>query len=87
MVKDHRPEVEAIVWEFYANLHQRLGDSFCTWLKGTTIVVTPMFINAIIRAPRICDPAYPYPINHFPARANLVACFANGRSHQMELDG
>jgi hypothetical protein len=26
MVKDHRLAAEAIVWEFYVNLHQRLDD-------------------------------------------------------------
>jgi hypothetical protein len=26
MVEDHRPVVEAIVWEFYVNLHQRRGN-------------------------------------------------------------
>ena len=30
IVEDHRPAIEEIVWEFYANLHQRCGDSFCT---------------------------------------------------------
>jgi hypothetical protein len=34
MVKDHRPAVEEIVREFYANLHQRCDDSFLTWVKG-----------------------------------------------------
>ena len=41
MVEDHRPVIEEIVWEFYANLHQRCGDSFCTWIKGKRIKVTP----------------------------------------------
>jgi hypothetical protein len=30
MVEDHHPVVETIMWEFYANLHKRRGDSFCT---------------------------------------------------------
>jgi hypothetical protein len=49
--------------------------------------VTPTLINEITRAPRICDLAYAYPVNHLPASANLVACFIEGRPHQMELEG
>jgi hypothetical protein len=30
MVEDHCPAIEEIVWEFYANLHQRHGNSFRT---------------------------------------------------------
>jgi hypothetical protein len=87
MVKDHRPIVETIVWEFDMNLYQRRGDSFYTWLKGTAIEVTPTLISEITGAPRVCDPAYPYPIHHLPARIDLVACFTEGRSYQMELEG
>jgi hypothetical protein len=87
MAEDHHPTVEAIVWEFYANLHQRRGDSFCTWLKGRAIEVTPTLISEITGAPRVRDPVYPYPVDHFPARADLVASFAEGRPHQMELEG
>jgi hypothetical protein len=47
--------------------------------QGTAIEVTPI--------PRVRDPTYPYPVNHLPALADLVACFAEGRPHQMELDG
>jgi hypothetical protein len=35
----------------------------------------------------VCDPAYPYPVDHLLARADLVACFAEGRPHHMELEG
>jgi hypothetical protein len=87
MVKDHRPTVEAIVWEFYANLHQRRDDSFCTWLRGTTIEVTHTLISTIIGVPCVRDLTYQYPVDHLPARADLVACFAEGRPYQMELDG
>jgi hypothetical protein len=87
MVKDHRPTVEAIVWEFYVNLHQRLGDSFHTWLRETTIEVTFTLISTITRAPHVRDPDYPYPIDHPPTDADLVECFVEGRPHQMELDG
>jgi hypothetical protein len=59
MVEDHCPAVEVIVWEFYANIHQRYGDSFCTWLRGITIDVTPTLINEITRVPRLSDLAYP----------------------------
>jgi hypothetical protein len=85
MAEDHRPAVEAIVWEFYANLHQRHGDSFRTWLKGRAIEVAPTLISEITGALCVRDPVYPYPIDHLPARADLVACFAEGRPHQMEL--
>jgi hypothetical protein len=87
MVKDYRPVVEAIVWEFYMNLNQRRGDSFHTWLKGTTIEVTPTLISTITKAPRVCDRTYPYPVNHLPVCADLVACFTKGHPYQMELDG
>jgi hypothetical protein len=87
MVEDHRLTVEAIAWEFYVNLHQRRGDSFCTSLKGTTREVTLTLISTIIGAPSVHDSTYPYLVDHLPARADLVACFAERRLHQMELDG
>jgi hypothetical protein len=87
MVEDHRPVVEVIVWEFYANLHQRHGDSFRTWLRGRAIEVTPTLISEITRAPCVHDPVYPYPVDHLPARVDLVACFIEGHPHQMELEG
>jgi hypothetical protein len=77
MAEDHCPAVEVIMWEFYANLHQRRGDSFCTWLRGTAINVTPTLISAITGAPCVRDPAYQYPVNHLPARVmqrDLVGC-------------
>jgi hypothetical protein len=87
MAEDHHPTVETIVWEFYANLHQRRGDSFRTWLRETAIEVTPMLINEINRVPHVRDSAYPYPIDHLPARVDLVTCFAEGNPYQMELEG
>jgi hypothetical protein len=86
MVEDHHPAVEAIVWEFYANLHQRRSDSFCTWLRGTTIKVIPTLINTIIEVPHVRDPTYLYPVDHLPTRTDLVMCFDEGHPHQMELD-
>jgi hypothetical protein len=79
--------MEAIVWEFYANLHQRCSDSFRTWLRGRAIEVTPTLISEIIEAPSVHDPTYPYPVYHLATRADLVACFTEGRPHQMELEG
>jgi hypothetical protein len=81
MVEDHRPAVEALVWEFYVNLHQRHSDSFRTWLKGKAIEVTSTLISEITRAPRVSDPIYPYPVDHLLVRADLVACFAKGHPH------
>jgi hypothetical protein len=81
MAEDHRPAVEAIVWEFYANLHQRRDDSFRTCLRGRVIEVTPTLINEITGAPHVRDPVYPYPVDHLPARADLVACFTEGCPH------
>jgi hypothetical protein len=86
MAEDHRPAVDAVVWEFYANLHQRRGDSFRTWLRGRAIEVTPTLISEITRAPRVRDLIYPYSVDHLPARADLVACFAEGCPYQMELE-
>lgn len=64
--------VEEIVWEFYANLYQRRGNSFRTWIKGREIEVTPTLINNITRAPLVCDPVYPWLVNHLPTRVELV---------------
>jgi hypothetical protein len=52
MVGDHCPTVEEIVREFYANLLQRRGDSFLTWIRGKEIEVSPTLISNITRAPR-----------------------------------
>jgi hypothetical protein len=49
--------------------------------------VTPTFISAITGAPRVRDPSYSYPVDHLPARVDLVACFIEGHPHQMELEG
>jgi hypothetical protein len=46
-----------------------------------------MLINEITEVTRVRDPAYPYPVDHLPARVDLVACFAEGRLYQMELEG
>jgi hypothetical protein len=56
MVEDHHPTIVELVREFYANLHQRVGDSFLTWVRGMEIHVTPDLINAIIEAPRVRNP-------------------------------
>ena len=87
MVKDHCPETKEIVWEFYANLHQRHGDSFCTWLRGMRIKVTPSLISTIAGVPRVRDLTYPYPVDHLPTCANMIAYFVERHPHQMELDG
>ena len=87
MVKDHRPTIEEIVWEFYANLYQRCGNSFYTWIRGRRIKVTSSFINLMSGVPSVCDPTYPYSVDHLPTRAEMVACFVEGRLHQMEFDG
>jgi hypothetical protein len=49
--------------------------------------VTPTLISEITRALRVCDPTYPYLVNHLLARVNLITCFAEGRPHQVELEG
>jgi hypothetical protein len=87
MVEDHRPAVEVIVWEFYANLHQRHVDSFRTWLRVRAIELTPTLISEITGVPCVRDSVYPYPVDHLPTRADLVACFAEGCPHQMKLEG
>jgi hypothetical protein len=78
MVEDHRPAIVELVWEFFAKLHRRAGDSFLIWVKGTEIHVTPNLISAITRAPEVSDPKYPWPVDHFPTCAKMVACFAEG---------
>jgi hypothetical protein len=45
------------------------------------IEVNPMLISVITIGPRVCDPTYPYPADYFPAHADLVACFAEGRPY------
>jgi hypothetical protein len=87
VVEDHRPAVEAIVWEFYANLHQRCSDLFRTWLRGMAIEVTLTLISTIARAPRVHDLTYSYPVDHLPTSVDLVACFTEGHPPQMEQDG
>ena len=87
MVEDHCSTIEEIVWEFYANLHQRCGDSFYTWIRGRRIEVTLALISALIGVPHVHDLTYPYPVDHLSTRAEMVACFAKGRPHQMKLDG
>jgi hypothetical protein len=87
MAEDHHPAMEVIVWEFYANIYQRRGNSFCTWLRGTAIDVTPALISEIIGVPRVRDPSYPYLVDHLPERLDLVSCFTEGCLHQMELEG
>ena len=85
MEEDHCPAIEEIVWEFYVNVLQRHGDSFCTSLRGTMIEVTPTLISMITGVPRVHDLTYSYPVDHLPARADIVACFIEGHPHQMEL--
>ena len=84
MAEDHCPAIKEIVWEFSLNPHQRHGDSFCTWIRGTRIEVTPTLISTIAGVPLVRDPTYPYPVDHLPTHAEMVACFAEGRPHQME---
>jgi hypothetical protein len=57
MAEDHHPAVEATVWEFYTNLHQKCDDSFRTCLKGIAIEVTLTLISTITGAPRVRDSA------------------------------
>jgi hypothetical protein len=75
MVKDHRPEVEEIMREFYANLHHRCGDFFLI------VEVTPTLINNITGAPPVCDPVYPWPVDCLPYRVVIVECFVEGHLH------
>ena len=55
-VKDHHPAIAELVREFYTNIHQRVGDSFPTWIRGTEINVTYDLISAITGAPRVHNP-------------------------------
>ena len=48
--------------------------------------MTFSLINMIAKVPCVRDPTYPYPVDHLPTRAKMVACFAEGRPHQKELD-
>ena len=81
MAEAQCPAVKEIVWEFYANLHQRRGDSFHTWLRGMTIEVTPTLISTITGVPRVCDLTYPYLVDHLLARTDIVAWFTEGCPH------
>jgi hypothetical protein len=87
MVEDHRPAIVELVREFYANLHRRASDSFFTWVRGTEIHVTPDLVSAITEAPRVRAPEYPWPVDHLPTQAEMVACFVEGRPHHMETEG
>ena len=87
MVWNHRPTVEEIVWDFYAILHQKRGDSFLTWVRGKVSKVTPTIISNITGASCVRDLVYPWPIDHLPTRADMVECFIEGRLHQMETEG
>jgi hypothetical protein len=87
MVGHHCPTVVEIVREFYANLHQRRGNSFLTWIRGKEIKVSPTLISNITRAPCVCDPVYPWLVDHLPTSAEMVECFAKGSPHQMETEG
>jgi hypothetical protein len=49
--------------------------------------VTPDLVSAIIRAPRVRIPEYPWQVDHLPTRAEMVACFVEGRPHRMETEG
>jgi hypothetical protein len=87
IVEDHRPAIEDLVREIYANIHRRVGDSFLTWVRGTKIHVTPILISAIARMPRVHNPEYPWSIDQLLTRAEMVACFVEGCPHQMETEG
>jgi hypothetical protein len=58
MVGDHRPVVEELVREFYANIQRRRGDSFWAWVREKAIYVTPTLISTITGAPLVCDLEY-----------------------------
>jgi hypothetical protein len=49
--------------------------------------VTPDLISAITGAPWVHTLEYPWPVDHLPNRAEMVACFAEGRPHRMETEG
>jgi hypothetical protein len=87
MVEDHRPAIAELAQEFYANLHRRLGNSFFTWVRGTEIHVTSDLISAITGAPRVRTPESPWPVDHLPTRAKMVACFTEGCPHRVETKG
>jgi hypothetical protein len=87
MVEDHHPAIAELVREFYANIHRRVGDSFLTWVRGTKIHVTLDLISAITGVPQVCNPEYPWPVDHLPTRVEMVACFVEGCLHQMETEG
>ena len=87
MVEDHRPEIKKLVRKFYANLHRRAGDSFLTWVRGTEIHVIPDLINAITGVPQVCNPEYPWLVDHLHTQVEMVMCFAEGRPYQMETEG
>ena len=87
MVKDHYAAIVELVWEFYANIHQRVGDSFITWVRGMEIHVTPDLISTITGAPWVCNPEYPWPVDHLLTQAEMVACFAEGHPNQMDTEG
>jgi hypothetical protein len=48
--------------------------------------VTPTLISTINGAPLVRNPVYPWPVDYFPARVDIVECFIEGRPHQMELE-
>jgi hypothetical protein len=87
MVEDHRSAIAELVREFYTNLHQRVGDLFLIWVRGMEIHVTPDFISAIIGASRVRNAEYPWSIDHLSTRAEMVACFTEGRPNRMEAEG
>jgi hypothetical protein len=87
MVEDHRSAIAELVREFYATPHQRVGDSFLIWVRGMEIHVTPDLISAITGAPRVRNPEYAWPTDHLPTRAEMVACFIEGRPNRMEAEG
>jgi hypothetical protein len=86
MVEDHCPAMEEIVREFYANLYQKRGDFFQTWIRRREIELIPTLIRNISGAPLVCDPVYPWPVDHFPTRAEIVECFAKRRPHKMKTE-
>jgi hypothetical protein len=75
-----------LICTLYANIHRRVGNSFLTWVRGTEIHVTPDLISAIARVPWVRNLEYPWSVDHLPTRAEMVACFAKGRPHQMETE-
>jgi hypothetical protein len=49
--------------------------------------VTPNLISAITGVPRVHNSKYPWLVDHLPTLGKMVACFAEGRLHQMETKG